>query len=208
MTLTPLIITTMTGLFSMPNLPYATDALVPVISRETVELHYGKHLQAYVTQLNALIQGTEYEKMNLEELVEKAPEGPIFNNAGQVLNHTLYFRQFRPVGLGSSSTPEGKLAEAINEAFGDFEAFKKQMNTASTTLFGAGWAWLAQQKDGKLTIVKCPNGDNPVRHGMVPLLGFDVWEHAYYVDFQNRRADHVNALWGIIDWSIIASRMK
>lgn len=208
MTLTPLIITTMTGLFSMPNLPYATDALAPVISKETVELHYGKHLQTYVTQLNALVQGSEYEGMNLEELVEKAPEGPIFNNAGQVLNHTLYFRQFRPYTSSAAQQPEGKLAAAINDAFGSFDEFKKQMNTASTSLFGAGWVWLAQQKDGKLVILKCPNADNPVRHGMVPLLCFDVWEHAYYVDYQNRRADHVNALWNLVDWSVVASRLK
>ncbi|MCM1108849.1 MAG: superoxide dismutase [Clostridium sp.] len=198
----------MTGLFSMPNLPYATDALAPVISRETVELHYGKHLQTYVTQLNALIQGTEYEGKPLVELVKTVPEGPIFNNAGQVLNHTLYFHQFRPSGLSAAQEPEGRLAAAIDESFGSFGEFKQQMNAAATTLFGAGWAWLAQQKDGTLVILKCTNGDNPVRHGQTPLLGFDVWEHAYYVDYQNRRADHVNALWNIIDWSVVASRLE
>ncbi len=198
----------MTAVFTLPPLPYTTDALAPVISKQTVELHYGKHLQTYVNQLNALVPGTEFEKMPLEEIVVKAPAGPIFNNAGQVLNHTLYFEQFRPLASDKPAAPSGKLAEAIDEAFGSFEEMKTKLNTASASLFGSGWAWLAQDSGGKLTILQCPNADNPVRHGMVPLIGIDVWEHAYYLDYQNRRIDHVADVWNLIDWDVVASRMK
>lgn len=203
-----LIVSTMTAVFTLPPLPYTTDALAPVISKQTVELHYGKHLQTYVNQLNALVPGTEFEKMPLEEIVVKAPAGPIFNNAGQVLNHTLYFEQFRPLASDKPAAPSGKLAEAIDEAFGSFEEMKTKLNTASASLFGSGWAWLAQDSGGKLTILQCPNADNPVRHGMVPLIGIDVWEHAYYLDYQNRRIDHVADVWNLIDWDVVASRMK
>lgn len=203
-----LIVSTMTAAFALPQLPYATDALAPVISQQTVELHHGKHLQTYVNQLNALVPGTEFEHMPLEEIVVKAPAGPIFNNAGQVLNHTLYFEQFRPLAADKSEAPAGKLAQAIDQAFGSLEEMKKKLNTAATSLFGSGWAWLAQDGDGKLTILQCPNADNPVRHGMVPLIGFDVWEHAYYLDYQNRRADHVVDLWRLIDWDVVAARLK
>lgn len=203
-----LIVSAMTAVFTLPKLPYEADALAPVISKQTIEFHYGKHLQAYVNQLNALVPGTEFEKMLLEEIVAKAPAGPIFNNAGQVLNHTLYFEQFRPQTVNKSAVPSGKLAEAIDSAFGSLDGLKQKMNAASTSLFGSGWAWLAQDADGKLTILQCFNADNPVRHGMVPLIGFDVWEHAYYLDYQNRRADHVADLWSLIDWDVVASRMK
>lgn len=206
--LTQLVITSMTALFTLPELPYEHHALEPVISRETIDYHYGKHLQAYVNTLNTLVKDTEYEKMNLEEIVRKAPAGPLFNNAGQVLNHTLYFEQFRPVEAEGATAPEGKLADAIQKAFGSFDAFKEKMTSASTGLFGAGWAWLAQNEKGDLVIVQCPNGDNPVTKGLVPLLGFDVWEHAYYVDYRNRRADHIAALWQIVNWEKVAARMK
>ena len=180
----------------------------PVISKETIDYHYGKHLQAYVNTLNTLVKDTEYEKMNLEEIVRHAPAGPLFNNAGQVLNHTLYFEQFRPVGAGGPAVPEGKLDKAIRTAFGSFDEFKEKMAAASTGLFGSGWAWLAQNEKGELVIVQCPNGGNPVTMGYVPLLGFDVWEHAYYVDYRNRRADHIAALWQIINWEVVENRMK
>lgn len=206
--LTQLVITTMTAVFTLPELPYEASALEPVISRETIEYHHGKHLQAYVNTLNTLVKGTEYEKMNLEEIVCKAPAGPLFNNAGQVLNHTLYFEQFRPANSGQDAMPQGRLAEAIDKAFGSFDEFKTKMAAASTGLFGSGWAWLAQNEKGELSIVQCPNGGNPVTMGLRPLLGVDVWEHAYYVDYRNRRADHVAALWQIIDWDVVASRMK
>lgn len=206
--LTQLVITTMTAVFTMPELPYEANALEPVISKETIDYHYGKHLQAYVNTLNSLVKGTEYEKMNLEEIVCKAPAGPLANNAGQVLNHTLYFEQFRPVSAEKPSVPQGKLAEAVDKAFGSYDEFKTKMAAASTGLFGSGWAWLAQNESGELVIVQCPNGGNPVTMGLRPLLGIDVWEHAYYVDYRNRRADHVAALWQIIDWDVVASRMK
>jgi len=189
----------------MPKLPYASNALEPVISQETIDYHYGKHLQTYVNNLNALITGTPYATRSVEELVAIAPEGPVLNNAGQVLNHTLYFLQFTP--NPSQKEPEGKLAEAIRRDFGNFENFKDEMTQAGTTLFGSGWAWLAMNQDGKLVIVKEANGGNPIRQGMKPLLGFDVWEHAYYLDYRNRRTDHLSKLWEIIDWQVVESRM-
>ena len=189
----------------MPKLPYASNALEPVISQETIDYHYGKHLQTYVNNLNALITGTPYATRSVEELVAIVPEGPVLNNAGQVLNHTLYFLQFTP--NPSQKEPEGKLAEAIRRDFGNFENFKDEMTQAGTTLFGSGWAWLAMNQDGKLVIVKEANGGNPIRQGMKPLLGFDVWEHAYYLDYRNRRTDHLAKLWEIIDWQVVESRM-
>jgi len=189
----------------MPKLPYASNALEPVISQETIDYHYGKHLQTYVNNLNALITGTPYATRSVEELVAIAPEGPVLNNAGQVLNHTLYLLQFTP--NPSQKEPEGKLAEAIRRDFGNFENFKDEMTQAGTTLFGSGWAWLAMNQDGKLVIVKEANGGNPIRQGMKPLLGFDVWEHAYYLDYRNRRTDHLSKLWEIIDWQVVESRM-
>ena len=190
--------------FELIQLPYAANALEPVISKETIEFHHGKHLQTYVNNLNNLIQGTKFENATLEQIVAES-DGAIFNNAGQVLNHALYFLQFAP--KPSKKEPSGKLAEAIKRDFGSFENFKKEFNAAAVGLFGSGWAWLSVDKNGKLHITKEANGSNPVRAGLKPLLGFDVWEHAYYLDFQNRRADHVNALWDIIDWEVVDKRM-
>lgn len=191
--------------YSMPQLPYANDALEPVISQETINYHYGKHLQTYVNNLNSLVPNTPYAGKTIEEIVITAPDGAIFNNAGQVLNHTLYFQQFTPAP--KQLEPSGKLAEAIRRDFGNFENFKDQMTQAATTLFGSGWAWLAMDKDGNLSIIKEANGSNPLRQGMKPLLGFDVWEHAYYLDYQNRRTDHLANLWKIIDWKVVENRM-
>lgn len=191
--------------YNMPTLPYANDALEPVISQETIDYHYGKHLQTYINNLNALVPGTNDEGKSLEEIVATTNDTPIFNNAGQVLNHTLYFLQFTPAP--QTKEPTGKLSEAICKNFGSFENFKKEMNAAAIGLFGSGWAWLAMDSNGKLHILKESNGSNPVRHGMKPLLGFDVWEHAYYLDYQNKRIDHINKLWDIIDWNVIESRM-
>lgn len=195
----------MTMSYDMPKLPYATDALAPVISQQTIEFHYGKHLQAYVNNLNSLVPGTEFEGKTVEEIVATAPDGAIFNNAGQVLNHALYFTQF--AGKPSQSEPSGKLAEAIVNDFGSFDNFKKEFTAAAVGLFGSGWAWLSVDKSGKLHITKETNGSNPLRAGLKPLLGFDVWEHSYYLDYQNRRADHINALWSIIDWAVVDSRL-
>ncbi len=191
--------------YSMPQLPYANDALEPIISQETINYHYGKHLQTYVNNLNSLVPNTPYAGKTVEEIVITAPDGAIFNNAGQILNHTLYFQQFTPAP--TQLEPKGKLAEAIKRDFGNFENFKDQMTQAATTLFGSGWAWLAMDKDGNLSIIKEANGSNPLRQGMKPLLGFDVWEHAYYLDYQNRRTDHLANLWKIIDWQVIENRM-
>ena len=179
----------------MPTLPYATNALEPVISEQTINFHYGKHLQNYVNTLTSLVKDTEWADKSVEDIVKGAPDGPLFNNAGQVLNHALYFSQFR--SPRQNNQPEGRLLEAINTSFGSFENFKAQFTQAATTLFGSGWAWLAQQEDGKLVITKEANGGNPVRQGLKPIYGLDVWEHAYYLDFQNRRADHIAASWKV-----------
>ena len=177
----------------------------PIISEETINYHYGKHLQTYINNLNSLVVDTPFAGKSVEEIVSVAPDGAIFNNAGQVLNHTLYFLQFTP--NPERLEPEGKLAEAIKRDFGNFDNFKDEMMKTATSLFGSGWAWLALNRNGKLVIVKEANGSNPLRQGMKPLLGFDVWEHAYYLDYQNRRTDHLNNLWKIIDWKVVENRL-
>jgi Fe-Mn family superoxide dismutase len=188
--------------FELVKLPYSSDGLEPVISKQTIEFHHGKHLQTYVNNLNNLIQGTKFENSDLETIVKES-DSAIFNNAGQVLNHTLYFTQFSPIGGGQ---PSGRLAEAIQAAFGSFENFQKEFETAGTGLFGSGWVWLAENKDGKLSITKESNAGNPVTKGLKPLLSFDVWEHAYYLDYQNLRANHLKELWKIVDWKMVESR--
>lgn len=188
----------------MPQLPYTPDGLTPVISANTLSYHYGKHLQAYINNLNTLTAGTEYEQQTVEEIVASAPAGAIFNNAGQVLNHTLYFLQFTPAP--QRNRPEGPLAEAIVRDFGSFENLQQEMSNLATTLFGSGWAWLYAGADGKLGVGKYPNAECPLRENKTPLLCIDVWEHAYYLDYQNRRADYIKALWNIIDWETIERR--
>ncbi|MDR0537202.1 MAG: superoxide dismutase [Tannerellaceae bacterium] len=188
--------------FELVKLSYGADELAPVISKQTIEFHHGKHLQTYVNNLNNLVQGTKFENANLETIVKES-DGAIFNNAGQVLNHNLYFTQFSPKGGGQ---PSGKLAEAINLAWGTFENFQKEFEISGTGLFGSGWVWLASDKDGKLSITKEVNAGNPLTKGLTPLLGFDVWEHSYYLDYQNRRADHLKELWKIVDWKVVESR--
>lgn len=190
----------------MPKLPYANNALEPIISEQTINYHYGKHLQNYVNTLAGLVKDTEFAEKSVEDIVREAPEGALFNNAGQTLNHVLYFEQFR--AASKDNAPKGKLADAINASFGSFEEFKTEFSKAAATLFGSGWAWLAEDKDGKLVITKEPNGSNPLRRGLTPLYGIDVWEHAYYLDFQNRRVDHIAACWDIVDWDAVAGRMK
>ena len=189
----------------MPRLPYPINGLEPVISAETIEFHYGKHLQTYVNNLTNLSKGTEYEQKDIEDIVSAAPDGGIFNNAGQVLNHAIYFLQFTTPG--QSKGPEGRLAELIARDFGNLDELKRQMEEASIGLFGSGWAWLSLDKDGKLQISKESNAGNPLRRGHKPLLCIDVWEHAYYIDYRNRRADHVKKLWDIIDWKAVADRL-
>jgi len=191
-------------LFSLITLPYAPNALEPVISQETIEYHHGKHLQTYVDNLNKLVVGTEFESMPLEQIVAKS-QGGIFNNAGQILNHNLYFLQFSPV-VADNHTPKGAILDAINRDFGSFEVFKAEFEQKGTTLFGSGWVWLAADKDGKLVITQEPNAGNPVTKGLKPLLTMDVWEHAYYIDYRNRRAAHLQSLWQIINWDEINHR--
>ncbi|MBR3453504.1 MAG: superoxide dismutase [Muribaculaceae bacterium] len=184
-------------------LPYASDALEPVISANTLGFHHGKHLAAYVNNLNAALPGSGLEGLSLEEIVLNTPGG-MHNNAGQILNHNLYFTQFRaPV---AENRPTGRLAQVIDEEFGSFEAFKELFAKAGATLFGSGWVWLSADKDGNLKITQEPNAANPIQHGLRPLLTMDVWEHAYYLDYQNRRPDHLAALWQIIDWDVIEER--
>jgi Fe-Mn family superoxide dismutase len=193
-------------LFTLISLPYAPEALEPVISKETIEYHYGKHLQGYVDNLNKLVAGTEYEGMALEEIVAKA-QGGIFNNAGQILNHNLYFTQFAPVKeLTSERMNELTVVKAIVRDFGSFEAFQTEFEQKGVTLFGSGWVWLAADKEGKLVITQEPNAGNPITKGLKPLLTMDVWEHAYYIDYRNRRAAHLHALWQIINWEEIERR--
>ncbi|MBQ8336118.1 MAG: superoxide dismutase [Bacteroidaceae bacterium] len=198
--------TTQTG-FQMPTLIYPAGALAPVISQATIECHYGKHLQAYVDNLNKSVADTDYEEMTLREIIESAPQGPMLNNAGQVLNHALYFEQFTPAPPGNNR-PTGNLKEFIHFDFGNFDTLKKKMEEAAASLFGSGWVWLAQEESGKLNILNCHNGDTPIRHRMTPLYGIDVWEHAYYLDYQNRRAEHVKKLWDIVDWDMVESRLN
>ena len=189
--------------FELMALPYSEDALEPVISKETIGFHHGKHLLAYVNNLNGLLEGSPLAESPLEDIVLKA-EGGILNNAGQILNHELYFEQF--ISPKEDNKPFGKLAEAIEKQFGSFEAFKEEFQKKGATLFGSGWVWLSSDKDGKLVITQEPNAANPIQKGLKPLLTFDVWEHAYYLDYQNRRPDHLAALWQIINWKVIENR--
>lgn len=188
--------------FTLPALPYANDALEPYISGRTLDFHHGKHHQAYVTNVNSLIVGTEFENATLETIIKKA-EGGIFNNAAQVFNHTFYFEQFSKTPV---EAPEGKMKAAINESFGSLDAFKEAFNKAATTLFGSGWAWLVKDATGKLAIVQTSNAGCPVRDGSTPLLTCDVWEHAYYLDKQNLRPAYVADFWKVLDWKIVERR--
>lgn len=192
------------GEFQLTKLPYATNALEPVISQQTIELHYGKHLRGYVDKLNRLLKSSDFKGASLEEIVASS-DGALFDNAGQTLNHNLYFTQFAPRAKALS---DGKLKREICDKWGSEEAFRKAFTDAGLEIFGSGWVWLAANKDGELSIEKMPNGANPIADGLKPLMGFDVWEHAYYLDYQNRRADHLNALWLIVDWPTIEARYK
>ena len=191
--------------FEQLTLPFGANELEPVISAETIALHHGKHLATYVNNLHNLLPGSEFEELPLEEIVAKA-SGGIFNNAGQILNHNLYFEQLQ--APSEDNRPLGKLAAAIDEQFGSFEAFKEKFTTAAVTLFGSGWAWLASDADGILHILQMPNADNPVTKGLKPLMTMDVWEHAYYVDYRNRRPDHIAAMWRILNWQEINRRYE
>ena len=181
----------------LPALPFAKDALEPHISAETLDYHYGKHHNAYVTNLNKLIPGTEFENMSLEDMVRKAPAGGIFNNAAQVWNHTFYFNGLSGSGGGE---PTGALAEAIKSAFGSFADFKEKFSTSAATNFGSGWTWLVKNPAGKLEIVNTSNADSALRSKNTPVLTIDVWEHAYYVDKRNARPAYIEAWWNVVNW--------
>ncbi len=185
----------------LPPLPYAQDALEPTISSETIEYHYGKHHQAYVTNLNNLIAGTEFESASLEEIIQKA-SGGIFNNAAQVWNHTFYWNCLSPNGGGG---PTGALAEAINQAFGSFDKFKESFAASATGNFGSGWTWLVKNSAGEIEIVNTSNAANPMSDGLIPLFTVDVWEHAYYIDYRNARPGYLEAIWDIVNWDFVAS---
>ena len=181
------------------------EALEPVISAQTLSFHHGKHLQAYVDNLNKLLPGSGFEGMALEEIVRKAPAGPVFNNAGQILNHNLYFTQFKAAG-DVAQVSSGALAAQIQKQWGSLEAFKAEFEAKGVGLFGSGWVWLSADADGSLVITQEQGASNPVVKGLKPLLTFDVWEHAYYLDYQNRRAAHLSALWQIVDWKVVEGR--
>ncbi len=188
--------------FELPKLLYSLDALEPHISNKTLEFHYGKHHQAYVNNLNNLIKGTKFENSTLEQIIKEA-EGGIFNNGAQVWNHTFYFSGFSAKG---NSEPSGDLGTAINKQFGSFDLFKEEFTKAAATLFGSGWAWLVKNSSGSLDIIQESNAGNPLRKGLIPIITCDVWEHAYYLDYQNKRPDYVNSFWKILDWEIISKR--
>ncbi|MBR4563142.1 MAG: superoxide dismutase [Paludibacteraceae bacterium] len=192
-------------MFTLISLPYAPEALEPVISRETIGYHHGKHLQTYVDNLNKLIAGTGFESMPLEEIVRKA-QGGIFNNAGQILNHNLYFTQFMPMKSEEMALDGLEITKAIARDFGSLETFMAEFEQKGVTLFGSGWVWLSADKDGKLVITQEPNAGNPLTKGLKPLLTMDVWEHAYYIDYRNRRAAHLHDLWQLINWQEIERR--
>jgi Fe-Mn family superoxide dismutase len=184
----------------LPALPYAKNALEPVISAETIEYHYGKHHQTYVTNLNNLVPGTEFENASLEDIIRKA-EGGIFNNGAQVWNHTFYWNCLSPNGGGA---PSGALSDAISKAFGSFGAFKEAFSKSAATNFGSGWTWLVKEADGSVAIVNTSNAANPMRDGKTPLLTIDVWEHAYYIDYRNARPKYLEEVWKIVNWEFVA----
>ncbi|RMH18166.1 MAG: superoxide dismutase [Fe] [Gammaproteobacteria bacterium] len=185
---------------TLPELPYAMDALAPHISAETLEYHYGKHHQAYVTNLNNLVRGTDFENDSLEDIIMKAEYGPIFNNAAQVWNHSFYWNCLSPNGGGE---PTGAIADAINESVGSFANFKEQFTQAALTLFGSGWTWLVKKPDGKIALACSNNAGTPMKDGQKALLTCDVWEHAYYIDYRNRRPDYLDAFWNLVNWDFV-----
>ncbi|WIG57332.1 MAG: Superoxide dismutase [Mn] [Ktedonobacterales bacterium] len=197
--------------FELPALPYDYNALEPYIDEETMHLHHDKHHQAYVNNLNAAVQGTQFENMDVEQLVRRINDVPenirtaVRNNGGGHVNHTMFWQIMKPNGGGQ---PAGELADAITAAFGSFDAFKTQFNDAGAKRFGSGWAWLVMDASGKLQVASTANQDSPFMDGMFPIMGNDVWEHAYYLKYQNRRPDYLNAWWNVVNWDEVASRFQ
>lgn len=193
-----------TAVAVLPDLPYKLDALEPHLSAETLQYHYGKHHQKYVNTLNELADGTEYQTMELEEIIRQA-DGKIYNNAAQIWNHTFYWNSFSPDGLRQ---PTPKIEKQLTDAFGSFDKFKEAFNTSCLGLFGSGWVWLVVGKDGKLALETGKDADNPLREGKTPLLTCDMWEHAYYIDYRNDKQSYLDAFWQIIDWNVIEQRLQ
>jgi Fe-Mn family superoxide dismutase len=189
--------------FELPQLPYEMNALAPYIDQRTIEFHYGKHHKTYVDKLNGLVPGTEFENASLEDIIKKA-DGGIFNNGAQVWNHTFYWESLSPNAGGQ---PTGKILDLLKDNFGSFDEFKDKFSTAAATLFGSGWAWLVKNAEGKLEIVQESNAGNPLRDGKTPILTCDVWEHAYYLDYQNKRPDYIEAFWKLVNWEKVAERL-
>jgi Fe-Mn family superoxide dismutase len=188
----------------LPPLPFAKNALEPHMSAETLEYHYGKHHQTYVDNLNKLVPGTEYENLPIVDIVKKAPAGGVFNNAAQVWNHTFFWNCLAPNAGGA---PTGKVADAINQAFGSFDAFKEKFSTSAATNFGSGWTWLVKNAQGGLELVNTSNASNPMTEGKTPLLTCDVWEHAYYIDYRNARVKFLEHFWNIVNWDFVAKNL-
>ncbi|MDQ7090694.1 MAG: Fe-Mn family superoxide dismutase [Methylococcales bacterium] len=190
--------------FELPALPYAKTALAPHISEETLDYHHGKHHQTYITNLNNLISGTEFESLSLEEIMAKS-SGGTFNNAAQIWNHTFYWNSLSPNGGGQ---PSGNLASAINASFGSFEAFQEAFTKCAVTTFGSGWAWLVKDKEGNLSLVSSSNAACPLTDGLTPLLTCDVWEHAYYIDYRNARPSYLKGFWSLVNWDFAAANFS
>ena len=191
--------------FELPELGYQFGDLAPMMSQETIAFHYGKHFQTYVDNLNRLVDGSKYEGLSLGDLVRKAPEGAIADNAGQVFNHTLFFEQLTPAR--KAKQPTGEFLFLVEQSFGSLENMIEQLDKAAASFFGSGWTFLAMDEKGELKILSLPNGDNPLRYNLTPLLAVDVWEHAYYLDYQNRRKDYLKNLWLLINWHVVSSRI-
>ncbi|MEE8321820.1 MAG: Fe-Mn family superoxide dismutase [Gammaproteobacteria bacterium] len=189
---------------TLPELPYAKNALAPHISEETLEFHYGKHHATYVTKLNGLISGTEFENSSLEEIVKNAPAGGLFNNAAQVWNHTFYWNSLSPNGGGE---PAGDLANAIESAFGSAGEFRNKFTDSAVNNFGSGWTWLVKKPDGTLEIINTTNAGNPLTDGLLPVLTCDVWEHAYYIDYRNLRPKYLEAFWNLVNWDFASTNL-
>ena len=194
-----------TNPFRLPDLGYQLTDLAPMMSLKTLSYHYGKHFQSYIDNLNQMVNNSHCEGLSLEDIVRKAPDGPVANNAGQVLNHQLFFEQFLPTK--DAKMPSGELLFLIEQSFGSFDAMRTIVHDEVKQFFGSGWTWLAMNNDGKMKILSLPNGDNPLRHGWKPILAIDLWEHAYYLDYQNRRMEYLDNFWLIVNWHIVSKRI-
>ena len=194
-----------TNPFRLPELGYQLTDLAPMMSQQTLSCHYGKHFQTYIDNLNRMVNGSHFEGLNIEDVVRKAPEGPMANNAGQVLNHQLFFEQFLPAK--NAKMPSGDLLFLIEQSFGSFGKMREAMDNAAKQLFGSGWVWLTINAEGKMQVLSLPNGDNPLRHGLKPLLTIDLWEHAYYLDYQNRKDTDLENFWLLVNWHVVSKRL-